>query len=111
MKRILVVCAAIGLAALPVLAADSKIQSSVEVFKATGADAAKLKTFCAMSEAMDAGGEKEDAATDAKIDGYMKQLGPDFETAWNAGEEVDDNSADGKTLNAAIDDLTGKCSG
>ena len=35
---------------------------------------------------MDAIGEKEDAAAEAKITGLMKQLGPDFEAAWNAGD-------------------------
>jgi hypothetical protein len=40
----------------------------------------------------------------------MKTLGPDFETAWNAGENIDETSADGKALNKAIDDLASKCS-
>ena len=39
----------------------------------------------------------------------MKQLGPDFTTAWNAAEGLDENSADGKAYNAAVDDLSGKC--
>ncbi len=41
----------------------------------------------------------------------MKQLGPDFETAWNAGDSVDENSPDGEKLNAALDELANKCSG
>jgi hypothetical protein len=39
----------------------------------------------------------------------MKQLGPEFTTAWNAGEGVDENSADGKKLDAALDALGSKC--
>jgi hypothetical protein len=39
----------------------------------------------------------------------MKDLGADFETAWNASDGIDENSADGKALNAALDDLMGKC--
>ncbi len=110
MKYIMPIAGVVCLFATAVFAADASVDSAVKVFAATAKDPAKVKTFCEMSEAMDAAGDKEDAATDAKIDGYLKQLGPDFETAWNAGENVDDNSADGKTLNAAIDNLANKCS-
>jgi hypothetical protein len=58
---------------------------------------------------MDKAGDNPDAAADAKIDGYMKQLGADFGTAWNAGEGVDEKSADGKKLDAALDELGSKC--
>ena len=58
---------------------------------------------------MDAIGDKEDAAAEAKITGLMKQLGPDFEAAWNAADDLDDNTEDGKAYNAAMDDLAGKC--
>jgi len=46
---------------------------------------------------------------DAKIDGYMKQLGPDFQTAWNAGENLDENSPDAKAMDDAINELQSKC--
>lgn len=81
----------------------------MKVFGAVAADAGRLKTFCAMTKVMDAAGEKNDPKADAQIDGYMKQLGNDFETAWNAAEGLDDTSADGKTYNAAIDNLAAKC--
>src|SRR4051812_36532490 len=103
--------AALVLCVLPnaSFAADQKVESAVKVFAATGQDPAKLKTFCEMSAVMDSAGDKEDSATDTKIDGYMKTLGSDFETAWNAGENVDENSADGKALNTALDQLANKC--
>jgi protoporphyrinogen oxidase len=110
MKRALVSGFALCLALSPAYAASPKIDHAVSVFKAVSADSGKLKTFCAMTKVMDAAGDKEDAATDQKIADLMKQLGPDFETAWNAGEGVDENSADGKALNAALDDLMNKCS-
>ena len=50
---------------------------------------------------MDKAGDNPDAAAEAQIDGFVKQLGPDFETAWNAGESVDENSHE----------LANKCSG
>jgi hypothetical protein len=43
------------------------------------------------------------------MDGYLEQLGPDFEAAWETSEEVDENSPDGKLLDAALDALGDKC--
>jgi hypothetical protein len=109
MSRVFAACVAICLAASPVLAASPKIESAIKTFKAVAADTNKLKTFCAMTKVMDAAGDKEDPKLDAQIEGYMKQLGPEFTTAWGAAEGVDENSADGKAYNAAVDDLSGKC--
>lgn len=109
MNRVLVACAAICLLAQPALAASPKIDAAVKTFKAVGANPAKLKTFCEMTKVMDAMGDKEDKAAEAKITGYMKELGADFETAWNAGEGVQENSPDAKALDAALDELAGKC--
>jgi hypothetical protein len=110
MIRTMVIAGTICLLATAALAADAKVDSAVKVFAATAADPGKLKTFCEMSEAMDAAGDKNDTAADAKVDGYMKTLGSEFETAWNVGESIDEASADGKALNQAIDDLASKCS-
>jgi hypothetical protein len=109
MKRFIVACAALGLVTTPVLAASPKIDSAVKVFKTLASDAGKLKSFCDMNKVMETAGEKEDPKIDAQINGYMKQLGSEFETAWAAGEGLDDNSADGKAYNAALDELSGKC--
>jgi hypothetical protein len=110
MKRFALGCTAVCLTTIAAFAADPKIETAVKVFKQTEADAGKLKTFCEMNKLMAASGDKEDAATEAKVDGYLKQLGPDFNAAWNAGEGVDENSPDGKLLNNALDELGNKCS-
>jgi hypothetical protein len=110
MIRALLASAAVCLTALGALAADNKIDSALATFKSVEGDAGKLKIFCEMSAAMDKAGDNPDAAADAKIDGYMKQLGPDFGTAWDAGQGVDEKSADGKKLDAALDELGSKCS-
>ena len=34
---------------------------------------------------------------------------PDFDAAWNAADDLDDNTEDGKAYNAAMDDVAGKC--
>ena len=109
MKRVVVTCAALALTAGAAFAASPNIEAAVKTFKATAADAGKLKIFCEMQKTMDDAGEKESAATDAKIDGFMKQLGTEFQTAWNTGDNLDENSADAKALYAAIDELSAKC--
>ncbi len=91
-------------------AADPKVEAAAKVFQSVSADAQKVKTFCEMAKVMDSAGEKADAATQAKVQSYMKQLGSDFETAWKIGGDVDENSPDGKVYTAALDDLTSKCS-
>ena len=100
---------ALGLLAVSAFAADPKIDSAIKVFKQTEEDAGKLKTFCAMSKAMEAAGEDEDPASKAKIDGYLTKLGPDFEAAWKVFREADQNSPEGRVLNEAVDELGGKC--
>ena len=107
--RVLAALVALGLTFHPALAADPKIDAAVKTFKAVGADAGKMKTFCAMLKAMDAAGEQPPPNVQAQIEGYSKQLGADFAAAWSVGENVDENSADGKAWNDALDDLAGKC--
>jgi len=108
MKRLLATCLTLALSA-PVLAASPKIDAAVTTFKSVGADAGKLKIFCEMKKTMDAAGDKADAATDEKVDGYVKQLGADFQKAWNTGDDLDENSPDAKALYAALDELGAKC--
>lgn len=79
------VCIGVVLTCLGVysaFAADPKVESALKTFKAVAADAAKLKTFCEMTKAMDAAGEKPSAEDNARIESLMKALGPDFEAAW-----------------------------
>ena len=107
--RIVIGVAAICLSACSVMAASPKIEAAVKTFKAVAADPAKLKTFCAMDAALEAAAEKKDKAAGSQIMQLMKQLGPEFESAWNAGEGVDDNTPDGKVFVSALDELTEKC--
>ena len=108
MGRGLISCLALFLAAVSAFA-DPKIDSAINVFKQVQGDAGKLKTFCAMSKAMEATGENEDSAIKAKIDDYLKQLGPDFERSWTVFRGADQNSPEGRALNDAVDELGSKC--
>lgn len=107
--RIVAAVAVICLVTSPVMAANPKIEAAVKTFKAVAADPAKLKQFCAMNQAMDEAAEKKDKAAAAKIPQMMKQISPDFEGAWNAGDGVDDDSPDGKIFVSALDELADKC--
>jgi hypothetical protein len=110
MKRALLIPAALCFTAAGAIAADNPIDSAIATFQSVGKDPGKMKLYCEMSAIMDKAGDDPDDATEAKIDDYVKQLGPDFKTAWDAGDNVDESSPDGKKLDAALDDLTNKCS-
>jgi len=110
MKRIVVACVAAGLGAMVALAASPQIEAAIKTLGAVGADAGRLKAFCALNKAMQALGENDDPAAETQIDGLLKQLGGDFETAWNAGDDLDESSADAKEFYDALDALEDKCS-
>jgi hypothetical protein len=107
--RIVVTVAAVCLGAAGAMAASPKIDAAIKTFRAVAADPARLKLFCAMNAALDDAAEKKDRAAAAKIPQLMKQIGPDFESAWNAGEDVDDDTPDGKVFVSALDELADKC--
>jgi hypothetical protein len=108
MPRRVVFSLALLTASVPAFA-DPKIDSAISVFIQTAADTEKLMTFCAMSRTMEAVGESDDPETKSEIERYLKQLGPDFEAAWKAFRETDQNSPEGKALNQAVDELGSQC--
>jgi hypothetical protein len=78
-----------------------------------GNDPAKTKAYCDMSKKMEQIGDddkKAEAAGD-EIDGFFKVLGPDFQAAWDAGQEANETSAEGKAFDEAMTKLDAKCSG
>ncbi|MDX2201923.1 MAG: hypothetical protein NW223_04185 [Hyphomicrobiaceae bacterium] len=109
MRRLLILTFAAGLAASSALAASPKIDTAIQTFRSLSSDGGKLKTFCEMTKVMSDAGEKEDKAADAKIDALMRQLGPDFEKAWAAGDDLAENSPEAKDYHGAMDDLMKKC--
>lgn len=101
--RALAAVISLFLATAPALAASPRVDAAVTVFQAVGTDANRLKTFCEMMKIDEQMGEKEAPALKAKINKLLKD-------AWNAVEDVDENSLDGKALNSALDQLENKCS-
>jgi hypothetical protein len=112
MKKFLAACALCGLFATPLLAANAAVDTAVKTFDAVGNDATKLKVYCEMSKVMSSADAEDDSkaeALDKQMDGFMKELGPEFQTAFEAGADLDPESADGKTYDAAMDKLDDKC--
>lgn len=107
---ILVMCCSVA-AISPAVAADASVDAAVKVFNDVQNNPEKLKTFCAMVKVMDDAGddEKKAEAADKEVDGYLKQLGSDFETAWNSGADLPEDSPDAKKLDDSLDALQSKC--
>lgn len=115
MKKILAAIAACGLLASPAFAASEGVEKAVKAFEQVGGDSAKLKTYCEMSKMMSSTEDEEDESKaqelDTKMQGYMKQLGSEFESAFEVGADLDPDSEDGKAYDAALDKLDAKCGG
>src|SRR5262245_31936776 len=109
MKRILMAYMAVALGASAVLAASPNVEAAIRAIQSVGADAGKLKLFCALNDVLQTAGEKDDPALEKQADDIIKQLGPDFEAAWDLGNELDEDSADGMEFFAAVDTLAEKC--
>jgi hypothetical protein len=113
MKKILAVVAVCGLLAWPAIAASPEVEAAIKTFGVVASNPDKLKTYCEMDKTMAASGDEEDeakiAALDTKTKGYMKALGSDFQKAFEAGADLDPDSADGKAYDGAFDDLDKKC--
>ncbi|MFZ1102303.1 MAG: hypothetical protein WAN86_05565 [Hyphomicrobiaceae bacterium] len=118
MKRILIAgAAAVALGTSVVLAASPQVDGAIKTIQAAGADPAKMTAFCGLidmqgddeDKAGAAAVEKEDPALEKQEDTFLAQLGPAFEAAWDVGEELDENSADGKEYGAAVDAVAEKC--
>ena len=107
--RALAAAITLFLVTTPSLAASPQVEAAVKVFEAVGADANRLKTFCEMMQIDEKMSEKEGPAVKAEIDKLLDQVGADFKAAWKAVEDIDENSPDGKVLNAAADRLEDKC--
>ncbi len=95
--------------ATPAVSAET-ITSTIE---ATAADGSKVKAYCAMAAKINDIGDDEKKAEAAgdEIDGYFKELGAEFEAAWNAGQDAAPDSAEAKAFEEAMTKLDDKCGG
>jgi len=94
-------------------AADAKM-SAADIQKnleAVASDPAMLKAYCAMSKKMEEVGDDEKKAEAAgdEIEGYLKTLGGNFQSAWDSGQEAADGSPEATAMDTALTSLDGKC--
>lgn len=106
----LIVAAGVGGAvAAPALTADSAAKTIASV----AGDATRLKAFCSMNRVLNVESDERQGelteAQDKEIESYLTLLGPEFRAAWDFGVAADPESPDGKTIDAAIEDLEAKC--
>jgi hypothetical protein len=113
MKRTLTACAVavavIALGASVVPAASPQVDKAIKTIQSIGSDAAKMKLFCALDDAAEAAGDKEDPAVEKQLDDILAQLGADFGAAWDVGDELDEKSPDSAEFTAAVEALAAKC--
>ena len=109
MQRYLVAAAAAVCLGATVMAASPEIEAAMKTLTAMSNDPARLKLYCDLQTEIGAMGEKEDPVAEERIEGMIKQLGPDFEKAWTAADALDESSADAKEFYAFIDQIEGKC--
>jgi hypothetical protein len=107
--RALAAAISLFLLATPVLSASPPVEAAIKVFLAVGADANKMKKFCEMMKLEEQMGDKADPALEAQIAKLAAEIGADFKVAWDLAEVTDESTDDGKALNAAVDQLAGKC--
>jgi hypothetical protein len=112
MRGIWVGAVAIGiLTAGPAFAADPKVEAAVKTFEGVAATPEKLTAYCAMTAKMNEIGddEKKAEASAEEMNGYFDKLGPEFEDAWAAGDELPDDSPDVEVLSQALTKLDEAC--
>jgi hypothetical protein len=109
MKRILMAYLAFVLGACAVLAATPEVAAAIKTIQSVAGDPGKLKLFCALNDALQTAGEKEDPVIEKQLEGIIKQLGSEFEAAWDLGNELDEDSPDGMEFFEAVDALADKC--
>ena len=111
MKRFVATIVASFAVAASASAATVDAAAIAKALDGVAADSAKLKVYCAMSKKFAEIGddEKKAEAAGEEIDGYFKTLGPDFEAAWDAGQNSEENTPDGKAFDEGMTKLEAAC--
>ncbi|MBK9078080.1 MAG: hypothetical protein WBP38_04440 [Hyphomicrobium sp.] len=110
MKRALFAVACC-LAVSPVQAAGVDAATITKSIDAATADPVKAKAYCDLAAKFDEVGddEKKAEAAGSEIDAYFQTLGAEFEAAWDAGQNAEETSPEGKAFDAAMTKLDATC--
>ena len=105
------VALALAMLAIPALAASPKVEAAIKTIRNVAADPNLQRTFCALLEMKEKlGDKKDDPKIEAAMDDYVKRLGPNFQSAWDVVEDIDDeHSPDGQAIDAVLDEVDEKC--
>jgi hypothetical protein len=116
--------AVVVMAAVPVCAQAQQQKAAPKPTKAAaqrvvqiiGADKAKVKTYCdlaSLGEQMDQAEQKKDVKKVEEIakkaDDLANQLGPEYAALMDGLQQLDQNSKDGKDIDAVLEDLDKLC--
>jgi hypothetical protein len=95
----------------PLAYADEKVDAAVRALDAMEADAGKMQGYCAIIKEIFAAGEDEEKGEEleAKMEQYLTSLGPEYASAWELGEALQEGSAEAAKLEAAFERLEDKC--
>jgi hypothetical protein len=91
------------------LAASSQVEAAIKAIQSVESDTNRMKTFCELMRIDEQNEKRTNPSLEAQMDKLLKELGPDFETAWELVEDTDPASDDGKVLSAALDRVGDKC--
>lgn len=109
MKRILFACVAVAISAGAVPAASPAVELAIKTIEAVANDPTRLKLFCELNRLLQEHGDNEDPVIQKRVEDLVAKLGSEFATAWEVGDELDENSEDGQEFYAAVDALAEKC--
>jgi hypothetical protein len=86
--------------------------AAAATISSVGDDQAKLDGYCAIMNEMEAAPEDDEAKAEelgGKMDQYLAGLGEDVADAFGTADGVDPASAEGQTLEEALEELGEKC--
>jgi len=96
--RALAMPLALSLMMVPAIAASPQVEAAIRVIQTVGTDANRLKTFCELMKIDEQNEKRTSPSSEAQMDKLLKELGPDFEAAWELVEDTDPASDDAKYL-------------
>lgn len=94
--------------------ANQQVDNAKRVFAEVGSDPEKLGTYCAMLDAMYAmNGNEADperrAGYEKAYDSLITTLGPEFRSAWEAGDSLAGDATGAKEYRVASEELEARC--
>jgi hypothetical protein len=89
--------------------AAPQVDAAIKAVEAVAADPAKLKLFCDLNKLLLSAGDSDDPETQKQVEAIVAKMGPHFSAAWDVGEELDENTPEGREFYGAVDALADKC--